>query len=45
MYGASPAALIEGVHFYTAEGELREKYTIGIAVVGEAVDEDEGGFW
>ena len=43
--GAAPAPLVEGVHFYGGEGEGGEEGAVGVAVVAEAVDEDEARFW
>jgi hypothetical protein len=31
------------VHFYAAQGQRREERAVGVAVVAEAVDEDEAG--
>lgn len=41
---AAPASLVEGVDLYAGESERGEESAVGIAVVAEAVDEDEPSF-
>lgn len=44
MYTAAPAPLIEGVCLDAMAGERREEDPVEVAVIAEAVDEDQGGF-
>lgn len=44
MDATAPAALVERIGCYAAGCEGREEDAVGVAVVAEAVDEDEAGF-
>jgi len=45
VHGATPAALIEGVELDPAGAEGREEGVEAVYMVGEAVDEEDEGFW
>jgi hypothetical protein len=45
VYRASPTTLVEAKHFDAACSEGGKEFVVSIAVVAEAVDEDDLGNW